>query len=277
MLPETTTVGKTKSAVLAMKWRLEAPWHKKFYMGICAELYSPKPPNHPSVLPLVRHVPRTLRRMTVYLLDGAFSSLYHLADGFPHTSMNYHRLLSYPLGEKRRHPRRLYPSRCENVFLRAPKEDGAVRVACRTHHGHGHDCVNGRLHEQSQYPHWVLVADSFGVHRVSDGHSIAHVGRIVVAPQQSQNPTRGYQSEKIVHTRPDRWIREDTFAPPAVDKRDDPDSPSPTVTSDAEEASSGAMRGLYSHVVLRDRNHARVAATSYAPSRGHARVRSLDD
>jgi hypothetical protein len=117
------------------------------------------------------------------------------------------------------------------------------------------------------------------VHRVSGapGHSIANVRQIVVAPQQSRNPSPAYQTETIDHTCLDQWAREDTFVPPAVDKKDDPDSPSPTLTSDAEEASSELARNLCSHVQLRDRNHVRVDATSYAPSRGHARVRSLGD
>lgn len=216
--------------------------------------------------------------MTGYLPDGVSSSLYHLSDGFLHTSRSYlHRLLSCPLGEKRRHPPRLYPRRYENAFSMVPKEGGAVRVVCMIHHGHDHDCVNGHLREQNRYPHSVLVADLFrGVHRVSavPDHSIANVRRIVVAPQQSRNQTPAYQTETIDHTRLDQWAREDTLVPPAVDKKNGPDSPSPALTSDAEEGSSGLV---HSHVELRDRNHVRVDATSYAPSRGHARVRSLGD
>lgn len=219
--------------------------------------------------------------MTEYLPDGVSSSLYHLSDGFLHTSRNYpHRLLSYPLGVKRRHPPRLYPCRYESVFSMVPKEDGAVQVVCMIHHGHDHDCVNDHLREQSQYPHSVLVVDLFpGVHRVSGapGHSIANVRQIVVAPQQSRNPSPVYQTATIDHTHLDQWAREDTFVPPVVDKKDDPDSPSLALTSDAEEVSSGQVRNLCSHVELRDRNHVRVDATSYAPSRSHARVRSLGD
>lgn len=245
-------------------------------MGICVE-YIHRTPNRRSVLPLVR---RSLGQMTVYLPDGVSSNLYHLSDGFLHTSGNYLRLLNHLLGGKRRHPPRLYPSRYESAFSTAPKEDGAVQVVCMIHHGHGHDCVNDRLREQNQYPHSVLVLDLFpGVHRVSDApdHSIASVRRIVVALQQSRNQTRVYQTETIGHTRQDQWAHEDTFVPPAVDKKNDPDSPFPTLTSEAEEASSGRVRNLCSHVALRDRNHVRVDATSYAPSRGHARVRSLGD
>lgn len=159
-----------------------------------------------------------------------------------------------------------------------PKEDGAVQVVCMIHHGHDHDCVNDHLREQNQYPHSVLVLDLFpGVHRVSGApdHSIANVCRIVVVPRQNRSQTRAYQTEMIDHTRQDRW--EDTSVPPAVDKRDDPDSPSPTLTSDEEEASFGRVRHLRSHVEFPDHNHVRADATSYVPSQGHARVRNLGD
>lgn len=248
-------------------------------MGICVE-YIHRTPNHRSVLPLVRRGLRSLGQMTVCLPDGVSSSLYHLSDGFLHTSGNYLRLLSRLLRGKRRHPPRPYPCRYENAFSTIPKEDGAVQVVCMTHRGHGHGCVNDRLREQNQYPHSVLVLDLFpGVHRVSGApdHSIASVRRIVVVLQPSRNQTPAYQTETIDHTRQDQWARDDRFVPPAVDKKNDPDSPSPTLTSDVEEASSGRVRNLYSHVELRDRNHVRVDATSYAPSRGHARVRSLGD
>jgi len=237
--------------------------------------YIHRAPNHRSVLPLVRHVQSSLGQMTGYLPDGVSSSLYHLSDGFLHTSWNYlHRPLSCPLGVKRRHPPRLYPRRYENAFSMFPKEGGAVRMVCMIHHGHGHDCVNDHLREQNRYPHSMLVVDLFrGVHRVSavPDHSIANVRRTVVAPQQSQNQTPAYQSATTDHIRLDQWARGNTFVPPAVDKKNGPDSP---LTSDAEEGSSGLVR---SHVGLRDRNHVRVDATSYAPSRGHARVRSLGD
>jgi len=147
------------------------------------------------------------------------------------------------------------------------------------HHDRDHDCVNDYLREQNQYPHSVLGVDLCpGVHRVSGapGHSIASVHRIVFVPQQSRNQTRGYQTATIDRTRLDQWAREDTFGPLAVGK-DDPDSPCPALTSDAEEVSYGLVRNLCSHVEFRDRNHVRVDATSYAPSRGHARVRSLGD
>jgi hypothetical protein len=96
--------------------------------------------------------------MTKYLPDGVSSSLYHLSDDFLHTSRNYpHRLLSYPLRVKRRHPPRLYPCRYESAFSMVPKEDGAVQVVYMIHHDH--DCVNDHLREQNQYPHSVLVID----------------------------------------------------------------------------------------------------------------------
>lgn len=231
-----------------------------------------EPPNHQSVLPLVRHVPRSLGQMTVHLPDGVSSSLYHLSDGFLHTSKDYLRLLSCLLEETRRHPPRLYPCRYENAFLMVPKEDDAVQVACMIHHDH--DCVDDHLREQNQYPHSVLVADLFpGVHRVSGapGHSIANVHRIVAAPQQSRNQTRVYQTETVDHTCQDQWTREDTFVPPVVEKKNDPGSPSLALTSDGEEASSGLTRNLCSHVGLRGRNHVRVGATS------HVRVQSLGD
>lgn len=220
--------------------------------------------------------------MTVYLPDGVSSTLYRLSDGFLRTARNYRRPLSCPLRGKRRRLLRLCPYRYENAFSTVPKEDGAVRVVCMIHHGHGHghDCVNGHLREQNQYPHSGLAVDLIpGVHRVSDapGHSIANVRRIVVVPQQSRSQSRAYQTETIGHTRPSQRAREYTLVPPVVDTRDDLDNPSLALTSYAGEASSGPTRDLYSHVGLRDRNHARVAATSYAPSRGHARVRSLDD
>ena len=219
--------------------------------------------------------------MTAYLPDGVSSTLYHLSDDFLHTSKNYLRLLSCPLREKRRHHPRLYPCRYESAFSMFPKEGGAVQVVCMIHHGHDHDCVNDHLHEQNQYPHSVLVVDLFpGVHRVSGvpGHSIANVRRIVTAPRQSRNQSRAYQTETIDHTSPNQWTRgEDTSVLPSVDRKNDPGSPSPTLTSDGEEASSGLMRGSCSHVELRDRSHVRAAATSCAPSRGHARVRSLGD
>lgn len=148
------------------------------------------------------------------------------------------------------------------------------------HHGHGHDCVNDRLREQSRCPHSGLVGGLFlGVHRVSAApdHSVAHVRRIVFAPQQSQNQTRAYQTETIDHIRLDQWAREDTLAPPAVDKKNDPDSPSLASTSVAEAASFGLVRNWCSHVELRDRNHARVDATSDALFPGHAHVPGQGD
>lgn len=249
-------------------------------MGICV-VYNYRTPNHQSVLPLVRRVRRSLGQMTVYLPDGVSSNLYHLSDGFLHTSRNYPlRLLSCPLALKQRHPPHLYPYRYESAFSMVPKEDGAVQVVCMIHHAHDHDCVNGHLREQNRYPHSVLVVDLVpGVHRVSDApdHSIANVHRIVFAPQQSRNQNRAYQTETIDHTRLDQWAREDTFAPPAVDKKSGPDNPSLPLASNAEEASYGRVRNLRNHVALRDRNHARVDATSYAPSRGHAHVQNPRD
>ena len=161
-----------------------------------------------------------------------------------------------------------------------PKEDGTVQVVCMIHHGHDHDCVNDHLRGQNQCPHLVLVVDLFpGVHRVSGvpDHSTANARRIVVAPQQSPNQTLAYQIETIGHRHQVQWAHEDTFVPPAVDKKNDLDSPSLVLTSGAEEASSGLVQNLCSHVELRDRNRVRVDATSYAPSRCHARVRSPGD
>lgn len=162
-----------------------------------------------------------------------------------------------------------------------PKEDGTVQVACMTHHGHDHDCVNDHRREQNQCRHLMLVVDLFpeGVHRVSGvpDHSTAHGRRIAVAPLQNPNQTLVYQTETIGHRRQAQWAHKDKFDPPAVDTKDDPDSPSLVLTSDVEEASFGLAQSLCSRVELRDRNRVPVGATSYAPSRCHARVRSPGD
>ena len=110
-----------------------------------------------------------------------------------------------------------------------PKEGGAVRVVCMIHHDHGHDCVNGHLHERNQCPHLGFGIGLFpGVHRVSGApdHSTADVRRIVFEPRQNRNQTQAYQTEMIDHIRLDQRAREDTFAPLVVDKKNGLESPS---------------------------------------------------